>query len=531
MLVGVFSLTSAISLLAPLHSAVSPSPIPQVTVSWSSFTRFTSTSNNDFNPYLIQTLDGWAWLFWEDAPSATPWLQDVYDSIYNGTTWSLPSILAGTASAQDVEPSAAQLSNGTLYLSYSSNKTGNFEIYLRHYSPSTGWSGDFQVSNNPAADVVSSLVAASDGSLWIFWDRQTSTTTNIYYRTFRGGAWSSETALTSDASPVQDQRPAAYQMKDGRIWVAWSQVQNSQQSSIHIVYKTYNGATWSSLVQVTSNSDTDTHPTMTQDSNGTIWMVWTRAVSYNCSGGGCTQDDIFYITSTNNGVSWSSETNLTNDVNCVDPNCFDDDHATITELKDGRIRIFWFSNRDPQNYWDLYYVTSQIIPIHNLAVTLASESPSVLRAGGVATVSVTVANLGTYSETFQISVQETNKTTITIGTRIVSMDPGGSYTYSFSWNTTGAVPGKYSIVASIPAVTNEFFLGDNSMSAGRVWVVPLADVNMDGRVDILDAALVAFSYGSTPGMPNWNTAADLNQDGVVNILDAALVAFWYGTVT
>jgi hypothetical protein len=59
----------------------------------------------------------------------------------------------------------------------------------------------------------------------------------------------------------------------------------------------------------------------------------------------------------------------------------------------------------------------------------------------------------------------------------------------------------------------------------------LADLNGDGKVNILDIAIVAKAFGSKPGDPNWNPIADLNGDQVVDILDIALISENYGTST
>jgi len=72
----------------------------------------------------------------------------------------------------------------------------------------------------------------------------------------------------------------------------------------------------------------------------------------------------------------------------------------------------------------------------------------------------------------------------------------------------------------------------NSLTSPRLlWLVPPAHFNMDGRVYVLDAALIGVAYASTPGKPNWHKAADLNGDGKVDILDAALVAYYYGAAS
>ena len=62
----------------------------------------------------------------------------------------------------------------------------------------------------------------------------------------------------------------------------------------------------------------------------------------------------------------------------------------------------------------------------------------------------------------------------------------------------------------------------------RVLVLPLADLNNDLNVDIFDIVVLAISFGSTIGTPNYNPLADLNEDGVVDIFDIVIVAVNFG---
>jgi len=54
------------------------------------------------------------------------------------------------------------------------------------------------------------------------------------------------------------------------------------------------------------------------------------------------------------------------------------------------------------------------------------------------------------------------------------------------------------------------------------------DMNSDGKVTIIDLAIVARAYGTRPGDPYWNELADLNNDKIINILDLIPVARNYG---
>ena len=68
-----------------------------------------------------------------------------------------------------------------------------------------------------------------------------------------------------------------------------------------------------------------------------------------------------------------------------------------------------------------------------------------------------------------------------------------------------------------------YFVGGGPVS------VAVGDVNGDFKVDILDVALVAYSFGTKKNQARWNAAADINSDGVIDIFDVALSAYYFGT--
>jgi hypothetical protein len=56
----------------------------------------------------------------------------------------------------------------------------------------------------------------------------------------------------------------------------------------------------------------------------------------------------------------------------------------------------------------------------------------------------------------------------------------------------------------------------------------MADLNLDGTVNILDISIVARAFASRLGDPLWNPIADLNEDGDIGILDISSVAKDFG---
>ncbi len=95
-------------------------------------------------------------------------------------------------------------------------------------------------------------------------------------------------------------------------------------------------------------------------------------------------------------------------------------------------------------------------------------------------------------------------------------------------------PRNYTDVAAVKGYSNVSFTGaarTSSSSSGSflAFAKLLGDVNGDNKIDIQDAALVAYAYNTRPGDARWNPFADLDNDGVVDINDLAIVALYYGT--
>jgi hypothetical protein len=166
------------------------------------------------------------------------------------------------------------------------------------------------------------------------------------------------------------------------------------------------------------------------------------------------------------------------------------------------------------------------VNIHDVAVTNVTFSKTVVGQGYGVNVSVTAADLGNYSETFNVTVYA-NATYV--ASQNVTLSSGTSANMTFTWNTTGFAMGNYTVSAYAWPVQNETNIVNNNFTGGTVYVGIPGDVNGDGTVNILDAILLSDAFGSSPGSSNWNPNADINGDGVVNILDAIIMSNNFGT--
>ncbi len=107
---------------------------------------------------------------------------------------------------------------------------------------------------------------------------------------------------------------------------------------------------------------------------------------------------------------------------------------------------------------------------------------------------------------------------------------GATYTFhtyaTLSFGDDGQV--KFVIVITASpywlSVGCVIYVGDGS---GTCRLTRTVDVNHDGIVSILDAAIMALGYGSSEGSSNYIPAADINADGTINIVDVAILVTYF----
>ena len=101
-------------------------------------------------------------------------------------------------------------------------------------------------------------------------------------------------------------------------------------------------------------------------------------------------------------------------------------------------------------------------PSHDVAVTDVEVSPTIAPIGNQVTVNVSVADVGGYSETFNVTTYANLQP---IGLQSVSLNAGSSSNLTFTWNTATFAKGDYSILASASPVPGEVDITDNNKTA------------------------------------------------------------------
>jgi len=97
---------------------------------------------------------------------------------------------------------------------------------------------------------------------------------------------------------------------------------------------------------------------------------------------------------------------------------------------------------------------SVTVGTRDLVILTLTVSPTQIAVGQLVTISVTVKNDGTFTETnINVTVY---RDSIVLGTQIVaSLPKGGSKVLSFAWNTAGVEPDTYTIKATVKVVAGE----------------------------------------------------------------------------
>jgi hypothetical protein len=166
------------------------------------------------------------------------------------------------------------------------------------------------------------------------------------------------------------------------------------------------------------------------------------------------------------------------------------------------------------------------VNIHDVAIRSVVPSKTVVGQGYDLSTTVMVADLGTFPETFNVTVYAN---TTSVGSESVTLSSGNSTDLTFTWHTNGVAYGDYNINAYVSADVGESNMANNNGTGGLVTVSIPGDVNGDFKVRLTDLVVQANAYSSAPQASLiWNPNADINANGVVDLADLVILAQHYG---
>jgi len=275
----------------------------------------TSTNSLPIWPSVAQDPKGRIWLAYANKTLGSTFNPEIFFKTWNGITWSNPQRVINDPVDDDETPYVASLANGSMMITWSSNRTGNnvYQLFYRLYSGNTTkispTTSVIRLTTGTLNDTQPSVAQDRNGRIWVTWSRQNQTTSasgvaifysSIYYKYFNGTSWSPDFPLPQASNIIVagkhqiESTPSIVQMKDGRVWIAWAS--NETYGTPNLYYKTTDGTlytlpawgiatgSWSSRATLCcneANADND-HPAILQARNGTIMVFWEKCAGANC---------------------------------------------------------------------------------------------------------------------------------------------------------------------------------------------------------------------------------------------------------
>jgi len=141
--------------------------------------------------------------------------------------------------------------------------------------------------------------------------------------------------------------------------------------------------------------------------------------------------------------------------------------ATHIYTEDGNYNVT-LEITDEDGLTDSAWKTIAILPVHDIAVTGVSPSPTEVASGENVTITVDVKNEGTVVETFEAKVYFNN--TLIDTQTVTTLAAGNSEALEFVWDTSNAAEGTYVIKAEVTTVMGETDTDDNVLSDVTVTV-------------------------------------------------------------
>lgn len=174
-------------------------------------------------------------------------------------------------------------------------------------------------------------------------------------------------------------------------------------------------------------------------------------------------------------------------------------------------------------------VVVTVAPNHDVAVSSVTAS-SPIQQGNTVTVAVQVRNLGTFTETFNVTLDSnrTGKGNLPLTQTVTNLAAGGTSNLNFSWNTTGANLGTHTLTASIPAVSGETNTANNSYSTNVVVAVhdvAVTSVTAPAQVEQGSSATVDVAVSNPGGFTEtFNVTLASSVDGTIQTLSSGALA-------
>lgn len=317
-------------------------------ITWSDLIRITNSPIDKNRPSIIQTPSFGPlqvitnWIFWQSNTN------DLYYALSHdgkGMSWSTGQPLVTTG--DNYRPASAVVRDGSpysLWLAWSSLRSGSFgyDIYSKSFSENQPfawqWSIDERMDCSRAAiDEDPSIIRDSDGTIWIAWSSNKDGNFDIFLANSANGGlnWNCAIPQLGGIGSSNEMYPSLAEITVSgmkRILIAY---QSDKDGDNEIYCDTYDPVSNSLIFwdKITNNGSEDIHPTILRKQNEEFWIAWENKKDTYSPG------DIYYAISQFNGQLWGSAVDISKSSDK------DDRYPSMTQTWDGKVWIVWSTNR------------------------------------------------------------------------------------------------------------------------------------------------------------------------------------------
>ncbi len=286
-------------------------------------------SESDGFPRITTNTDGRVWVIWESGRSTSNGRSDIYSSYRDGGSWSSAMVVGPTYYWEYCPDIEIDNMNRPVAV-WAGYSGGQYDLYYSIYT--SLWSSRQLVhSTDPGYDIKPAMIKDSNGYLWVTWESRRDVDLNIYASSFNGSSWSSPQQVTTNSADETTPSMAVDSM--GQVWVFYCR-RYAGKAEIWGSY--YTGSQWLESGPISENQINAYKPSAAVDEDGNIWVAWQSTDNGN--------PDIFV--SHFNGSSWSTPIQITS-------NSESDLFPDLTVDNAGTIWLVYQSKTSGD--WDIYY--------------------------------------------------------------------------------------------------------------------------------------------------------------------------------
>ena len=313
-------------------------------VTWGADTRMTNNTGTSGYP-SIAVSGSIVHLVWFDNIDLN---EEIYykRSTDGGANWGTDTRLTNNNEWSEV-PSVTAIGS-LVQVVWVDNRNGNPEIYHKRSTDNgVSWGADLRLTINTGASWYP-CVSGSGSYVHLVWQDDRDGNTEIYYKrsTDGGGSWSADTRLTTNSS---DSEFPSVSVSGSAVHVVWVDLRDGNRE-IYYKRSADNGENWGADTRFTNNTATSRFPTATA-SGSLVHVVWedNRDANY----------EIYYKRSTDSGISWSTDTRLTNLAGTS--------YHPYVAVSGTIVHVVWYDGRD--NNDEIYYKrnpTGNVVDVNNI---------------------------------------------------------------------------------------------------------------------------------------------------------------------